>query len=887
MQKLNVPFTGIVRNVDEGLATDGQSMELINARIKNGAVEPISVPVFKHSLPQRGARYYWHELAKRYIAIGGDTPCSVTDDGVTDQYLSPDVSAATNVEFMGNVAVFLSDDAIRYALWDGTSYKYLGCSPELPEMEFEVENSAEVAFPEGKLVFRPQSGWTSENYAQSAEYNAVGYYDNAIDSLNKNGYVFGSVLIRYAFRTSNGDYINLSMPMLCECATEIKHHFVFPGDTLVDAESVNLSLVYPLSCVIKHDGNLSQGREYYHAFAAMGTKVTCTPKTFNLSDWSGFIVSLDVFACPVHYYKKEEMKIHSISYTAYPYNPSKSVAEKGIKEASRFYKVLEFDLKGNKTWELENWSDDNLAVQEYLTEGSYNPHQLTGNSSYVYNSRLHVANNIQTLTKGFSHGWEARYDEQAGAGTACTLEVYTYLNTEQGQSVVKNTIASNSSELSLFLSYPDSRAYKMFIRAIDSSGNCRGKEFALTKHYYLNLAYYLAPITYKADGTRNEYLHAHGIDTTTWPFNNPSISERNTRIFRPTVLQVSALNNPLVFPVAQTYQPGREGIVGLCSNTVALSQGQFGQHPLYVFTKGGVYAMAVDTSGSTVYSTQVPITRDVCTSPSSIAGVDNGVCFASRRGLMLIAGGEARLISEALDGFLPSCVDSSPVIRKVAAVAELEDALSSTGFNGYIEGASVAYNYQENELYVSNPAYAYAYIYNIGTGTWSKMSPNVTSFVRRYPECYAVIEPTDTTQPPRLYDLQNDYRSVAKMLLLTRPIHMGTTTHKRILQAALRGIVKRALSDLYLRGEELMYRGDNLDIFTDVGLYILGSNDAEHFTLVSGKEKIADVRDLVTKMNKSKAYKWFMVCLAGGVRSDVSLNYTEFLVDETFTNRLR
>ncbi len=42
---------GIVRNVDEGIASDGQCMELINARIKNGAVDPISMHVFLCDLP--------------------------------------------------------------------------------------------------------------------------------------------------------------------------------------------------------------------------------------------------------------------------------------------------------------------------------------------------------------------------------------------------------------------------------------------------------------------------------------------------------------------------------------------------------------------------------------------------------------------------------------------------------------------------------------------------------------------------------------------------------------------------------------------------------------------------------------------------------------------
>lgn len=79
--------------------------------------------------------------------------------------------------------------------------------------------------------------------------------------------------------------------------------------------------------------------------------------------------------------------------------------------------------------------------------------------------------------------------------------------------------------------------------------------------------------------------------------------------------------------------------------------------------------------------------------------------------------------------------------------------------------------------------------------------------------------------------MQNSHRSITNILLLSRPIKMGSNAHKRILQTALRGIVKRAMSDLYLRGEPVMFRDESLNIFSDVGLYILGSNDAEHLPL--------------------------------------------------------
>ena len=44
---------------------------------------------------------------------------------------------------------------------------------------------------------------------------------------------------------------------------------------------------------------------------------------------------------------------------------------------------------------------------------------------------------------------------------------------------------------------------------------------------------------------------------------------------------------------------------------------------------------------------------------------------------------------------------------------------------------------------------------------------------------------------------------------------------------------------------------------------------------------------MITKMNKTNAYKYFMIALSGGVRTDVAFNYIELIVDEAFNNRLR
>ena len=69
METIKIPFTGINRSIDEGISTDGQCMELINARIKSGSIEPIGKPVFIHELTN-AEKVFYHTLAKKNTCSG-------------------------------------------------------------------------------------------------------------------------------------------------------------------------------------------------------------------------------------------------------------------------------------------------------------------------------------------------------------------------------------------------------------------------------------------------------------------------------------------------------------------------------------------------------------------------------------------------------------------------------------------------------------------------------------------------------------------------------------------------------------------------------------------------------------------------------------------------
>lgn len=860
MEKIKIPFTGINRSIDEGISTDGQCMELINARIKNGSVEPIGSPVLLSDFTIKIDRLFYHSIAHKYIAItiSGEV-YALNEDYTISEMLSTDLIGSKTVEFLGNIACFFSEEAILYAIFDKT-YKYLGKAPELPEIQIQKEIKIEKEKPDRTfdgsfIASRP------ENYVKVC---ATGYYDKLMNTLNKSSYYPGrSVLIRYAFRLSNGEYIKHSELILVEYPKKI----FWPDSDFFFFYFTGIPF-----------GNTTSDSDRF-TFYALGMKTTFSMPELNLDLWKDIIVGVDIFASPIKSYKSEALKYNGTTYNQYPvYVPLDTKEfENLIPSLHQFYKVAEFNIQGEQIAYLDDVSKDNLALQQTLTDDQYTNNTYSSHISYIYNSRLHIANIREIFFKGYRNGFKMF----GSYGNKVPATIYTYIDTLHGESIVKNETQINYPYITPYLTYPDYRAKKMII-IVRAEGKILRKDFNLKKHQYLNLAYYQSSRA-SSDVSGEEFYKATYIFIKDFPEGVDDIlSERNTSIERPNILKVSSLNNPLYFPADQTYQPTNTEIVGLCSNTTALSQGQFGQHPLYVFATDGVFAMSVGT-GNVVYSTQTPITRDVCINPKSIKGIDQAVIFASKRGLMMIAGNTAKSISDDMIGYLPSCVTSSPIISKIAAIGSF--SLSLVEFTQYLENAEVGYNYPENELIIANKDYPYAYLFNMESSTWSKISCCIKNFTNKYPECYALIDSESVT--PGVYDMQNSHRSITNILLLSRPIKMGSNAHKRILQTALRGIVKRAMSDLYLRGEPVMFRDESLNIFSDVGLYILGSNDAEHFTLISGKESIVDIRDLVTKMNKSKAFKYFMVALSGGVRTDVSLNYMEFIASEVFENRLR
>ena len=886
MKKINIPLLGITRNTDDGISTDGECMELINARVKNGSITPIGRPILIKQYVDIQATYmHVNSNYKNTILFAGNIGLNEKKsfyfvfENNSAVKMHEEITADFSINHVGNILCISTDNNIVYFFFENNSYRSLGSGPGYPTVSLDVKMLDPKIESDKYADINPAKPYPADrlnillNESSINITNAIfGSLAKMYDEVKREGKFLFPFLLRFAYKMYDGSYIMQSNPMLVK------------GDSILFEHAkkrpypkLNLSL--GIVCEAhNHDGNLT----------GIKFDTLCNPYELkfnikypnNLGKWKDLIIGVDVFISqPFDTIDLNEQIDYVNTYQNNIYLEIKGVNAESInnkiKQESIFYKTLSIDTTdGSYTVP----SITSISGKEILPDDSFSHNKIVGTSSYVYNNKFHIAGIKNKLFDGFNISQffnTSKTNEDANI-LAMNIErghIEVHIKTEHGISKVFHEFGPTNKMYGLtFISYPDPRAFKMIIHIVlNTHQSYSTNEFDLKPSEVLNISYYEPDIL-------NPFTH---------PDINPSgsrvpIRENNIEVL-PNKIKVSEISNPFFFPTKQTYIVGNGNIVGLCSNTNAVSQGQFGQYPMYVFTSDGIYVMQVG-SGSVAYSSISPINRSVCNNRNSITPIDSAVIFSSDAGLMMISGSVTEKLSSDIEGYLPSAVDTSAAIKSILSIEGMIHSASKTDFVTYIENACIGYNNEEREIIVSNRNYQYSYVLNLHSRSWHKTDYSISKFLNSYPECLAVFVDGNKYG---VYNVQNNLRTVNTIAVLTRPIKLGSISHKRVLQTALRGVIRPSMSDLYLRGEPVMFRSEQVNIFSNTGFYILASNDAEHFIIVAGTEKIKDIRDLLTKMNKTKAYKYFAVAIIGGVRTDVAFNFIELVVDEAFQNRLR
>lgn len=388
-----------------------------------------------------------------------------------------------------------------------------------------------------------------------------------------------------------------------------------------------------------------------------------------------------------------------------------------------------------------------------------------------------------------------------GAGTKKTT-----LYDSSGNVISTETLSNRYKPTSWgsWLFYPNANAFKIVITEL------AGVTFVadLKPHDFLNGAY--AFLGFKSERP-NPKLVSYTL---------PTVTQYQNIVDMPNKVYTSQVNNPFFFPVTGINTVGTGRILGISTAAKALSQGQFGQFPLYAFTTDGVWALETNSSGG--YSAKQPITRDVCISADSITQIDSSVLFATDRGIMEISGSTAQCITDIING------DDFFALDRLPGLATLyPDGIPQIDctFSEYRKGARMTYDYINQRIILFNNTKGYAYVFSMRSKMWGIMASTLTSAINSYPEAYAmetvqttkVVDDKSTVVKENcLVDLSRSEATHAKGLLVTRPLKMDAAS------------VLKTFDTVFLRG--LFTKGN-------VQTILYGSRDNINWHLVhSAKE---------------------------------------------------
>lgn len=868
MQQKAIPILSMTARRGDTTTTDGECMDIINVRNENGVNIPTNAPKEISYLNEDSKdgikdedyeKVYYHDTAEKYIAVvnGDKKMIRILDSQMAYEssiYLEDSIS---DINFIGNImAVSVSDKIIFYLFRKNIpGYDLLGDKPPSSQLNISVSS---------KLFKHTFNLGTAGVVSSEDQYKAVGVFDACISKGNEEGYYLDRVLVRYAYRLYDGSYFMLSPIYLVE------------DDIHADTNENNLQF--------GEYKERADSTPYKVAQAYMFSLNFDVIVDDSLKKWKDIISSIDVFTSNSIYTQKRNMgfipkrsdesdstfiiddkNLEASEKEYYAYD--NDLRDKIISE-SKFYRVASFTLDGKPDIYAsgKNKAKDEFSLNDELKDDYSVPHTFYSSNVYVYNSRLHLGNVVQKYFKGYGKDmfkdWISAFPEYDTSSfkTITNVDVYVFIKTTEDEIVVKNTFDSLTLPLARLISYPDSRAYKMTL-VYDLDGNTMVREYPLTAHRFLNLAYYLNPMK---DGDGVSILDGVSSipDASDTKVDERPSFEVNDQEIRKNVLKVSKLDNPFFFPNESTYSVSNGSIVGLASIATELSSGQTGDFPLYVFTTKGIYTMKVDTTGKLVYTNVTSLREDVCNNKDSITSALGGVFFTTDQGLMYITGSEVNNITEQIKNNY-SINDS--IIKQVYAVFGLPELSETMSEYLSLKGLKIAYMYKRDEIIVSSELSDYSYIFNITSKSWYRINKSFSWFINAYPKVYGV-------KNARVYDIDLIEKDSANdILIISQPMLLESTSFKKVIQSVLR-------CDLYTNGP--------------VGFYLLGSLDGNKYNLVFTKEIVDKdtgyhAVDMIAKMKRSKSYKYFAFAITGSLYCKSSINTIGLTYDDSMTNRLR
>lgn len=862
---------GIQRSVPSQKIPDGYMDELINLRINDtGSMVPVGKPTKLYNLPvDTYSKMWYHDqdgisnyLGQNESNLGLYLVDLTTGAGT----LIKDYDGPVKVEFVKLFMIVVYDGGMDTFWWSEGQYNLIAM-PTNPQVFFSTPFN--ITTPTKKRI-------STEEVAGSGAA-LLGKYYKAVNEQSKEGYLTGGIMFRAAFRMFDGSYILHSTPQYVEFGLEMSI-----TERSVDGDG--------------EDNDINYINFYVDKPVLWVNSVQLLTINKNI------FTDLVIFACKnEELYEMSEdtitddLVLEGVSgqpdqTVTYKFNELDDLKDKinedykKMADSPSWYKVHEIsiaDIQDGEALETEIDMKDfyqDYATREVLTVDQFSHHRLTANLTYNYNSRL-ILGDITTNFSNYSYfplgsvfGYIPNGDRTympTGYNFIADREVKlsVTINTSSGKiskiiDAGLRPIGTNGYKEVLCLSksvlaYPDSRAESIEVLIKQGSNWYSAGKIKLTKSKYDNYAYYNLP---DFDGVdyNNEAVNFGAVFIYT---DFPASNIININLYNNTILtdqnrlQISSVNNPLFFPAENSYQVGTGKVLALATNTEPLSTGQFGQHPLIVFTSKGIWTL-LQGSGEVLFAAVLPVSGEVPNNVDNITSVSTGVIYTTDTKIVLLIGTGVNILSTDLYGNpntdLQAVEDFTFRIDHIQ-LTQLVNKLSICNARVYTESAIYGYNKEFNELFVSNDNYSYSYVYSFNSGNWHKVSTSYKLFINAYPQ---LLGYNGTDSNTGIYDLSDEIREqYVDTLFTTRPCKIdegGNSLFTLIHRIALR--CELQCSDM-----------------TYAGFYVFASNDLHTWQLFQGHdEKKGEITDLLCLRSHFKA-KYFVFVFAANLKESYSL----------------
>ena len=740
----NLEYKGMTRLPSDHKSFSGELEEVYNMVNKNGELRPVVPPNAIGYLP--GKFVFVHKTAsfEHFIVNqNGEIRAYQFENGViSSSYLS--VANLNNtelikIEAIGNTLVIVSSEEIQYSLFKEGRYIYLGTKIPFPIIKFTLEDIA-PAGSSGKPITLPDDTYdadfkllrTTKGHNPSAP---PGYsYTGRQSAGSRNhtprapggpggeldpDYTYATTgrIISEAFQNNVIGKINQALSDLEEQNLFVFPFFVRYAIRLYDGSLTNHSqpfLMLPTKFSPFQAGisNTVSDRRVF-AYFPTASKLNYTIDPTSLGNFGDLVEAVDIFISdPIYTYiyggvingSMENPKYESTS-TLTPellfggiYKLRRDIMSE-ISSIRNFYRIDTIQLDAiaqgvtNKRVKIDNMGA--ILNQEPMDDDYLTHDTIRAEGSFSYNNRLHLTGVTRTKFRGFGYG-----------------ESITFYD--------RNKAAQIEVGPQPFLYYPGSASEVTIVKGFSQ------KSFSLQPHPNLNGSFYLDPELENVDvsGDGQSYINPNSVY-----LQEVIVDERNK-------MYVSTMFNPFHFPVDSrlTLPVGR--IVAVSSNTQAISSGQFGQFPLYAFTDDGIWALEVDQQGR--YVARQAVSREVCINPS-ILQMDSHVGFITAKGVAILSGADNECISDIIsdNNTRASKIDIEPLTTALSS-SFLEGVYNTADIEEFLKNCELGYEYinGNGRIFVINPLFTYAYVFDILSKGWSKVQSNYKNIVNNYPDCY-------------------------------------------------------------------------------------------------------------------------------------------------------